>query len=309
MPRVDIALALYNGAQYLPDFLQSLSEQSFKDWRLVVRDDGSTDHSVDLIKQWARTQSQPVEFVEDRRGNLRVIQNFAACFVHTSAPYVMPADQDDVWFYDKLQQAVTEMERLEAIQGADAPLASYCDLQVVDAELREIHPSMLAMQGQGDRREPSLPQLLSQNVAPGCSMIVNRALLDRAMPIPSGVAMHDWWLLLVAASLGRFSHIRKPGLAYRQHGGNQVGAQAGGLSHLIRQAVNGRASYLSRLRQAQVQAQELAKLLPPNHPHQSLLRTFATLDQMPPVVRQWKAWRAGLGKVGPLRNAAFYFMM
>lgn len=309
MPRVDIALGLYNGAAYLPDFLDSLDRQTFRDWRVVVRDDGSTDGSLTLVRQWAASRGHAIKVVEDMLGNLRVVRNFSTCFEHTDAPYVLPADQDDVWFADKISTAVAEMEALERMHGAGVPLASYCDLQVVDAQLRELHPSMLALQGQDRRRLPTLAQALAQNVAPGCSMIVNRALLNVALPIPVQAAMHDWWLVVVARALGYMSHIRKPGLAYRQHGNNQVGAQKGGWRTLWQRVRGGRQIYLARLHLSQLQALALSKRLPPGHRDQPLLQLYGRLPERHPLARRWVAWRAGFTKVGAVRNLAFYLLM
>lgn len=309
MPQVDIALALYNGAKYLPDFLESLHRQTFTDWRLVVRDDGSTDHSLELIKNWAKTYGHTVRIVEDQLGNLRVIGNFSACFEQTEALYVMPADQDDFWFPDKISNAVAEMKVLEKQHGASIPLASYCDLKVVDAQLRELHPSMLEMQGQGRRRLPTLAQALAQNVAPGCAMIINRPLLSAALPIPKQVAMHDWWLVLVALTMGQLSHIRTPGVAYRQHGSNQIGAQSGGWETLMKRARGGRTEYLAWLHRSQMQALALSRRLPPNHRDQNVLQLYGRLPNLHPLVRRWTAWRHGFSKVGVVRNLAFYLLM
>lgn len=309
MFQVDVALGLYNGGKYLPEFLSSLQVQTLQDWRLVVRDDGSSDDSLDIVKRWAAEYGHPLKIVDDTLGNLGVVSNFSVCLNYTDAPFVSLADQDDVWFPTKLEDALTEIQQLEHRHGKETPLAVYCDLQVVDAQLRELHPSFLAMQGQGQRRLPTVPQLLAQNVAPGCSMMVNRALLSAALPIPAQASMHDWWMLLLALTLGHVGHLTQPGLAYRQHGGNQVGAKHGGVLALLVQAVNGRGSYLRRLDQSRQQALALAKRLPADSPFQPTLELYGTLGQHPPVYRQIRAWRAGFSKVGHIRNLAFYLLM
>lgn len=309
MHQVDIALGLYNGAAYLSEFLESLGQQTFQDWRLVVRDDGSTDGSLEIVRLWCERHGRPLRVVQDTLGNLRVIANFSACLAATDAPYAMPADQDDVWLPHKIEDAVAAMRRMEAECGSQTPIAIYCDLEVVDAALRRLHPSFLEMQGQGSRRLPTLPQLLTQNVAPGCSMIVNRSLLATGLPIPADVAMHDWWLMLLARATGRVGHLRRPGIAYRQHGGNQVGARRGGLMDLLKQARHGRLAYQMRLRQTRTQAQALAQRLPANHPQRALVETYASLDRVPRPLRQIRAWRKGFDKVGLVRNVVFFLLM
>jgi glycosyltransferase involved in cell wall biosynthesis len=309
MHQVDIALGLYNGASFLPEFLDSLEKQSFQDWGLVVRDDGSRDESVAIVQRWCAQHGRPLKLLEDDLGNLRVIGNFSECLRHTEAPYVMLADQDDVWLPHKIEDAVTEMRRMESEAGDHTPIAIYCDLEVVDASLKQLHPSFLELQGQGQRRLPTLPQLLTQNVAPGCSMVVNRALLSVGLPIPSQAAMHDWWLMLLARALGRVGHLRRPGIAYRQHGGNQVGARRGGLMTVLKEARRGPAAYLARLQQTRSQARALAERLPQDHPHLPMVRLYGTLDQVPRPMRQFRAWRAGFDKVGQVRNVVFFLLM
>ncbi|WP_262414777.1 hypothetical protein [Paraburkholderia sp. UCT2] len=71
-----------------------------------------------------------------------------------------------------------------------------------------------------------LRDFLLSNHVPGCAMLVNRAALERALPFPPGVAMHDWWLAMVVASFGEIRHVAAPDLKYRQHDGNAVGASA-----------------------------------------------------------------------------------
>lgn len=310
MQQIDIALGLYNGKEYLNEFLNSLEEQTFRNWRLVVRDDGSVDNSLDIVIRWARENNRPLKVVHDLLGNLQVIGNFSTCLQHTDAPYVMLADQDDVWFPHKVEDAFEAILRLESECPVGTPIAVYCDLQVVDASLHEIHPSMLEMQQQGRRRLPSMPQLLAQNVAPGCSMIVNRALLDVGLPIPPQAAMHDWWLVLLAQALGKVGHINRPGIAYRQHGNNQVGAKRGGIVSMFHAFLRGGVTtYRSRFERSKCQAFALARRIPLDHPHQEVLRLYAGLHTLPPLIRQVRAYQAGISKVGKFRNLVFFLLM
>ncbi len=309
MPQVDIALGLYNGAKYLREFLDSLSKQTVQDWRLVVRDDGSQDDSLSIVERWAADQARPLKVLSDSRGNLRVVANFSQCLSQTDAQYVMMADQDDFWFSDKVEVALAEIKRIELACGQTMPIAVYCDLQVVDDRLAEIHPSFLEMQGQGSRRLPTMAQLLAQNVAPGCSMIVNRALLQVALPIPEQASMHDWWLMLLARALGQIGHVPQPGLAYRQHGGNQIGAKSGSIGALVARIREGRQAYLDRFTQSQLQALALLEHLPADNPNRALLQLYGTLARHRPGSRQFAAWRAGFTKVGAVRNLAFYLLM
>lgn len=70
-----------------------------------------------------------------------------------------------------------------------------------------------------------LNRLLMQNVATGCTVMINRPLLELALPIPDAAIMHDWWLALVAAAFGKIGTVHEATVLYRQHGGNDTGAR------------------------------------------------------------------------------------
>jgi hypothetical protein len=77
--------------------------------------------------------------------------------------------------------------------------------------------------GEPPSRDP-LAVLLTQNFVTGCTVLVNRPLLERALPIPESAVVHDWWLALVAASCGHLLYVDWPTVAYRQHDSNAIGA-------------------------------------------------------------------------------------
>ena len=85
----------------------------------------------------------------------------------------------------------------------------------------------------GTPDNPRLITLLMQNHIPGCSMLFNRALLELATPLPQAAHMHDWWVALCAAAMGHSRYLPTPLVRYRQHAGNQVGAQ-GMVARLVR---------------------------------------------------------------------------
>lgn len=223
-PAVDILMAVYNGERYLSEQIASLQAQTHKDWRLLVADDGSSDGTVELLQSIAR--DDPRICVLDREtGNLGPCRRFLWLVGKASADYILFADQDDVWDPTKVETLLDTILREEDEHGSTDPIAVFCDAEVVDERLDTIAPSFLAYE-HFDPAGIDLRHLLVNNVAPGCTMIVNRALAD-ALELPADptqVIMHDWWLLLTAAALGTVAFVDKPLLKYRQHGGNASGA-------------------------------------------------------------------------------------
>lgn len=155
---------------------------------------------------------------------LGVVQNFSLALSLCSRRYVALSDQDDVWLPDKLATALAAMHKGEAAYGASCPLLVYSDLTVVSADLRPISASFMRSKGLCNASpHDALTILLTQNFATGSTMLVNRPLLERALPIPEEAVFHDWWLALVAASCGHVLYVDHPTVAYRQHDSNALG--------------------------------------------------------------------------------------
>lgn len=233
MPQVDILLATYNGAKYLPEQLASLEAQTHSDWRLIVRDDGSDDGSVDLIRNWARDVKRALVVIEDGDTRLGPAASFGRLIARSDAPYFACCDQDDSWFETKIERLLSEVQSLEAEMGEDKPLLVHCDLEVVDEHLNatgkqfweEAHITFVNIEGAAsfDRARASL---LLQNVVTGCAMLGNANLRLRATPVREGVHVHDWWLALIAGHFGAVRAVPETLIKYRQHGANAIGAKS-----------------------------------------------------------------------------------
>jgi GT2 family glycosyltransferase len=220
-----ILLATYNGARYLPELLSSIARQSFGQWRLLVRDDGSTDATLAILAEAAR-RDRRVTLLEDNQGRQGASQNFALLLRRAQdlgASYITLADQDDVWLPHKLARSLELMQRAEGQAGSETPLLVHADLSVVDAGLNVIHPSMTAYARVQRAPHDPLRTLLVYNFVTGCTAMLNRPLLDAALPIPTKAVMHDWWLALCAAATGQIYYLSEPVALYRQHAGNTVG--------------------------------------------------------------------------------------
>ncbi|WP_341418211.1 glycosyltransferase family 2 protein [Paenibacillus filicis] len=222
-----VVLSTYNGEKYLEAQLDSLLAQTDSNFRLVLRDDGSTDQTLRLL-QHKRSQFPYVQWV-DAKENLGAKLSFA-CLVEAALEdpnvnYVMFCDQDDVWHPDKVSRSKREIQLLEKELGMHTPLLVHGDLQVVDADLRQLSSSFVHYQHL-DPTQTSLSRMLTQNVVTGCTMIINRRLAELACPIPPQAIMHDWWIAVVASAFGRIVFIHEASIDYRQHGSNTLGASA-----------------------------------------------------------------------------------
>lgn len=224
-PAIDILLATYNGERFLAAQLDSIIGQTYGDWRLLARDDGSTDETVDILRAYAGDHPGKILLIEDGDKGLGASGNFERLMGHSKADYAMFCDQDDVWLPDKIDRLLNAMRDLEKQHGTAIPLLVHSDLRVVGPDCEELQPSFFAYQGIEPSFGRCVNRLLVQNVVTGCASMFNRSLLERALPIPAEAMMHDWWLALVAAGFGRVRHVPETTVWYRQHGGNALGAR------------------------------------------------------------------------------------
>ena len=224
MAEVEILLATYNGARWLPELLASLQDQTHTDWQILARDDGSTDATLERLRGFQNAHPGRLRLLEGSNPRPGAPGNFSLLFQASSAPYVMFCDQDDVWLPRKVASALQRMKAVEATLGFPLPVVVFTDLQVVDEQLKPVCPSLWALECL-NRGRTSFHRLLVQNVVTGCTLMANRALVARAGVIPPEAVMHDWWVALVAAAFGHLEPVDDAPILYRQHHANAFGAK------------------------------------------------------------------------------------
>ncbi|MEO7178512.1 MAG: glycosyltransferase family 2 protein, partial [Allosphingosinicella sp.] len=204
-PSISVALATYNGRAYLGEQLASLAAQTRLPDELVVCDDNSTDGSVGLLEDFARTAPFRVRIYRNER-NLGVLRNFEKALSLCEGDIVFLSDQDDVWLPEKIGEIVGIFEKTP---GA---LAVINDKLIADENLVPTGATML-----GNIRGFGSPD---GNFVAGCCSAFRREWLGIALPIPRGAIAHDTWLLGLAHRLGVVSISEKPLQYYRRHGDN-----------------------------------------------------------------------------------------
>lgn len=277
---VEILLATYNAARYLPELLASLESQRHSDWRLLVRDDGSQDQTIEILEDFHLRHSDQVRLIEHDGANLGPCGNFLHLLQHSSTDYIMFCDQDDIWLPDKIALTLTEMKTLEQQHGIDMPLLVHTDFQVVDDTLHIIGTSGHRYQLIDPHNGARLSRLLVQNIVTGCTTMINHQLRDLVLPVPKTALMHDHWLALATAAFGRIGYVATPTLLYRQHQDNEVGAQGWTPAYILQQLGNLtqiRKALTGNKRQAEAFFLRYQKLL--STENQNLLKAFVSLPQ------------------------------
>ncbi|MBD3619180.1 MAG: glycosyltransferase family 2 protein [Chromatiales bacterium] len=221
-----ILLGTYNGSKYVREQIKSIQYQTHEDWVLLVRDDGSSDETVELVDALAQDDPR-ITILDDEHGNVGASRNFSLLAqeaLRQDADYVMFCDQDDIWMHDKVFVSLNKIKQAESAAKPNTPVLVHSDLTVTDEKLCLIHSSFLKMQHIRHEARHPLETLLVQNFVTGCTCIANKHLVKIAEPVPTEALMHDWWYALVAAHTGIIDYIPVPTLLYRQHGHNTIGA-------------------------------------------------------------------------------------
>ncbi len=229
--QVSVLLSVHGDSIFLKDFLDSLANQSFRDFLLVCRFDGKASPStLSLVSRFPSAVVLPDQTHYNVVTSYRRLLDAAA---DTDTPYFMFADQDDVWHPDKIARSLQAVREAEAARPAGTPVLVHSDLRVVDEHLKMIAPSMIRYQSLNPARI-SLADLMVQNNATGCTMMFNRALA-RLTQIPEAAICHDWYLALVAAAFGVIVFLPESLVDYRQHRDNVYGAvpRKGLLRHFL----------------------------------------------------------------------------
>lgn len=221
MHKIDILLATYNGAPYLPEQLDSVFAQEGVEPRVLVRDDSSSDRTLEVVADYARRYPGRVLLVDDGLPRGGAAANFFRLLAQPSeAAWFAFCDQDDVWLPRKL---ITAIEALATIPPA-TPGLFLCGYYVVDKDLNRLGRSLIL------QRPLGFGNAIVKNVATGAVSVFNRALWQqlRRPDLDLGrIFMHDWWAYLLAASFGKVLYDPEPLVLYRQHGGNVLGAAHG----------------------------------------------------------------------------------
>lgn len=230
---IEILLATYNGGKYLRQQLDSILNQTCREWQLLVRDDGSDDNTVEIIKDYIERYPGKIILISDNKGRLGACLNFGELLNYSTADYIMFSDQDDVWLPKKIQLTFELMKSAEVLYP-DRPLLVHTDLIVVDSDLNVIAESMWNYHNICPTIGDDLAKTLVEGVVSGCTMMINKRAKDVSSPIPREAIIHDWWIAVHVAKHGKIIYSSVPLILYRQHFGNKIGAKKKSISHFLK---------------------------------------------------------------------------
>jgi rhamnosyltransferase len=213
-PKVTILLSTYNGEKYLETQLNSLIKQQNVEIDILVRDDGSTDNTKQILKAWENKSL--LDWYEGE--NLKPTRSYLDLMKkaeNRDSDYYAFCDQDDFWFEKKLDMAIQNI-------SLKTPSLYYSDTILVDEELNKI------MKSEFIKSKLSFHEVLMKNNASGCTMVFNKKLLKIINSFDSanlsGIPLHDHWTHIICLAVnGETFYDENSYIYYRQHNDNVIG--------------------------------------------------------------------------------------
>ena len=206
MPKAILLISTYNGEKYLSTMLDSVVEQTYKNLDVYIRDDGSKDKTMSILDEYERNHD-----------NIHIIRGeenlgYPKCFYYLTdnapeADYYFFADQDDVWFKDKVARAVDMLEK-----SGDGPLAYYAGYVVCDGNLNEVGRSAAV------NKEIHFKDTIYEV----CGLEFTMAINKEAMKLlnenkPSFSSARGIWMSMLFSAMGRIIYDNEPCAYYRRH--------------------------------------------------------------------------------------------
>lgn len=223
--KIAILLSTYDGKEFILNFLESVFLQRLNDFTVFVRDDGSSDNTVSIIK--SKFDCLDTVFLVDNLhlGPAKSFMKLLASVPDTYS-YFLFADQDDYWLPLKIERAVKELSSYE-----DRP-ALYCSrLELVNADLNHLSYTKIP-------KKFNFSNSLVENIATGCTVAINLQAKNLLLKnIPNRIIMHDWWIYVVISAFGVVLYDKNSYIKYRQHGSNVIGMESNFFSDYLGRAV------------------------------------------------------------------------
>ena len=208
-PLVSVVIGTFNGEVYLEEQLRSVLEQTYTHLEILAIDDGSSDGTVRILREYAALDPRLRIVINER--NLGFIRNFEKGCSLSTGHWIALCDQDDYWAPDKVQKMVAAIGQYPMV---------YCDSELCGEDLQPLGKKisdLVHYQSFDDCR-----QLCVFSRMYGHATLITRELFHKASPFLEEVP-HDGWLAFHATLFGGVAYLPEPLVKYRQHAGNVFG--------------------------------------------------------------------------------------
>lgn len=203
-PHIQVLLSTFNGEKYLHAQLNSLLSQTYRNFSISIRDDGSSDATVSILREFAKAN---LNAKLEEGENVGVVKSFYRLLESAEGDLFCFCDQDDVWLPEKLSRAVAALS-----ESPDSSRTLYCSrLIFTDSDGHVVFTSKAP-------KHIGLRNAVVENIATGCTVVIGKQLRALALKArPEDVHMHDWWFYLLASTFGFVVFDATPTVYYRRH--------------------------------------------------------------------------------------------
>ena len=219
MEKIDILLATYNGEKFVKEQIESILNQTYENFNLIISDDASTDNTLNILEEYEKKDTRIKVFKKEK--NKGLIDNFEFLLKNVTSDYFMFSDQDDIWKKDKIEKSINKLN--EENSGL-----VYTDLEIVDEKLNVIYPSYWKYKQiyKKIKKYNNFEALYLNNFVTGCTILAKSKYIKDILPLPrnSKFVLHDYWTALIISAKDKISYVEEPTIQYRQHKNNRVGS-------------------------------------------------------------------------------------
>lgn len=227
-PKIEILMATYNGEKYIEEQIDSIINQTYTNWELLIRDDKSKDNTASIIEEYEKKDSR-IKLLRDEKGNLGFVKNFEELLKNSQKDFIMFSDQDDYWEPNKIEKYVEIINKL-SLKEKNIPLLIHSNSFVCDKKLKVKREKFINDCAQDKKYDIVFFNYIVQ----GSTILINKKMVDFALPFSSNVTLHDRYLHLLAEFLGRRVFLNQSLMKYRQHDNNKIGANYSVLKKILK---------------------------------------------------------------------------
>lgn len=199
--KVSVCMAVYNGENFIREQIDSILPQLKESDEIIISDDGSTDQTLSVINSY---KDDRISVYHSGRKN--IVMNFENALKRAKGDIIFLADQDDIWYPNKVENMVKWLQDFDLV---------FSNASVFNDTIEET--SLLYNKG---KNRTGLCRNLIKNNFIGATMAFNRKILDKALPFPENIYMHDAWIGSIAEITGKTNYLEDALIYYRRHGGN-----------------------------------------------------------------------------------------
>jgi len=199
--KVSVCMAIYNGEKFIEEQISSILPQLKENDELIISDDGSTDNTLDLIYD---INDKRIKVHSSNGGN--IVRNFENALKKASGDVIFLSDQDDIWYSNKVNIVLGFIKKYDLV---------FSNASVFSNNLNQTKDLYVP----GPERTGLLRNIIKNNYI-GATMAFNKKVLDKALPFPKNIYMHDVWLGVIAEFVGKTYYIDEPLIYYRRHDNN-----------------------------------------------------------------------------------------